>query len=131
MSDELQKPDQPSIQEPSVLDYVKSRFRFGGERIQIPESVEDEKPSAVNDQQLADSSPEIHPSTPFPWRSLLALLFALIGQNTFEPPPSTSPLGIAFYVAAFALLGWAIYRGEWFERSSGEQLAFFRRALGV
>ena len=44
---------------------------------------------------------------------MLALLFALIGQNTFEPPPTTSPLGIAFYIAAFALLGWAIYRGEW------------------
>jgi hypothetical protein len=110
MSDDLQKPDQQN--EPSVLDYVKSRFRFGGERIQIPEFVEDQQ-LAVSGQQLADSSPEIHPSTPFPWRSLLALFFALIGQNTFEPPPGTSPLGIAFYVAAFALLGWAIYRGEW------------------
>ncbi len=36
-----------------------------------------------------------------------------MGQNTFEPPLTTSPLGIAFYLAAFAMLGWAIYRGEW------------------
>ena len=49
----------------------------------------------------------------FPWRSLLAFFLALIGQFTFEPPPTTSPLGIAFYIAAFGLLGWAIYRGEW------------------
>jgi hypothetical protein len=121
MSDELQKPDQPPIQEPSVLDYVKSRFRFGGERIQIPEFVEEEL-SAVSGQ-LSAISPQSEEAqlpitdlqilTPFPWRSLLALLFALIGQNTFEPPPTTSPLGIAFYIAAFALLGWAIYRGEW------------------
>ena len=37
----------------------------------------------------------------------------MIGQNTFEPPPTTSPLGIAFYLAAFGLLGWAIWLGEW------------------
>ena len=35
MSNDLQKPDQ--VEEPSVLDYVKSLFRFGnGERIRIP-----------------------------------------------------------------------------------------------
>ncbi len=115
MSNETQRPEQ---QEPSVLDYFKSLFRFGGERIQL-----EEQPSAVGDEQLAvsEKSEDIHPDTleianvqtPFPWRSLLALFFALIGQNTFEPPPTTSPLGYAFYIAAFALLGWAIYRGEW------------------
>ncbi len=123
MTDNPQQQDQQPFDEPSVLDYFKSLFRFGGERIQLPDS----------DQQLAVSSqPEesqsldrvqeesetfqpsnLQPVTVFPWRSLLALLFALIGQNTFEPPPTTSPLGIAFYLAAFGLLGWAIWRGEW------------------
>ena len=124
MSDELQQPD--GQQEPSVLDYFKSLFRFGGEKIQL-----EEQPLAVSDEQLVigekSEEPEtfqpfddaqgkpsnLQPVTVFPWRSLLALLFALIGQNTFEPPPTTSPLGVAFYIAAFALLGWAIYRGEW------------------
>jgi hypothetical protein len=130
MSDEIQKPDQPPQQnEPSVLDYVKSLFPFGGaERIQIPDFVEEEKPLAVGDEQSAVSAQDrklqpsdqhlsnLQPSNlpaPFPWRSLLALLFALLGQNTFEPPPTTSPLGYAFYIAAFGLLGWAMYRGEW------------------
>ena len=132
MTDNPQQQDSTSPQEPSVLDYVKSLFRFGkGERIQLPEF--DER-SAVSDEQLAVSvqaeesqSPIIEPSdqvqgkssnlqpvtTPFPWRSLLAFLFALIGQNTFEPPPTTSPLGFAFYIAAFAMLGWAIHLNEW------------------
>lgn len=122
MSDELQQPEPQN--EPSVLDYVKSLFRFGGERIQL-----EEQPLVVSGQQLTvDDQPEtFEPSnhqTPFPWRSLLALLFALIGQNTFEPPPTTSPLGYAFYIAAFALLGWAIHHGEWalepYKPTSGE-----------
>ncbi len=123
MNDDLQKPDQQT--ESSVLDYVKSLFRFGSERIQIPEFVEEEKLSAISDQPLANSSqPEedqlstfkplnLQPVTPFPWRSLLAFFFALVGQKFFEPPPATSPLGVVFYIAAFALLGWAMYRGEW------------------
>ena len=124
MSNETQQPEQ---QEPSVLDYFKSLFRFGGERIQLAESDQQltasDKQSAIgNDQLVVGEKPEepqpetFQPSNlqaNFPWRSLLALLLALIGQNTFEPPPTTSPLGYAFYIAAFALLGWAIYRGEW------------------
>jgi len=120
MTDELQQPEEKQ-EEPSVLDYFKSLFRFGGERIQLADS---DQPLAISDELIADNSQveesqpsEVHPSSfkihPFPWRSLLALLFALIGQNTFEPPPTTSPLGYAFYIAAFALLSWAIYRGEW------------------
>jgi hypothetical protein len=129
MDNETQQPEQP---EPSVLDYVKSLFRFGrGERIQIPEFAEEEQGSdrsletngefPVDTQerpQLAFAKPQppltnFQLPTPFPWRSLLALLLALIGQNTFEPPPTTSPLGIAFYLAAFAMLGWGLHRGEW------------------
>jgi hypothetical protein len=122
-----QPKDQSPFDEPSVLDYFKSLFRFGGERPAFSDeqgAVGDQQ-SAVSDEDLAIGSqpeesrdePETFPrsnvQTPFPWRSLLALLFALIGQNTFEPPPTTSPLGIVFYITAFGLLGWAIYRGEW------------------
>ncbi|PWB71107.1 MAG: hypothetical protein C3F07_15105 [Anaerolineales bacterium] len=123
MSDEPQRPEQ---QEPSVLDYVKSLFRFGGERIRLPDSsqqlaVSDERSAVISQPEELQSTVEsetfqpsnLQPVTQFPWRSLLALLFALIGQSTFEPPPTTSPLGYAFYIAAFALLGWSIQRGEW------------------
>lgn len=122
MNNENNDRDQTPAQEPSVLDYVKSLFRFGaGGRIQIPEFVEDQ-PSAVSDQQSASSDqPEpaqtfkpsnLQPVTPFPWRSLLALLLALAGQWFLEPPPDTRPLGIALYVAALSVLGWGLYRGE-------------------
>lgn len=134
MSDEVKKPD--PLEEPSVLDYVKSRLRFGNaERIQIPSFAEDEQkefqpaqfilkqseaqPAAPEQRlqsadkiQVEPSSSTLYPSTPFPWRSLFALFLALLGQNFLEPPVSLS-LGYGFYFAAFALLGWAIYSGEW------------------
>ncbi|HKJ37687.1 MAG TPA: glycosyltransferase family 39 protein [Anaerolineales bacterium] len=118
MNDTPSQKDQTPQPEPSVLDYFKSLFRFGGERIRLeeqPPTNSDEKNTVaeVPSSDIHHSSVSIQHSTPFPWRSLLALFFALIGQFTFEPPPTTSPLGIAFYIAAFALLGWAIYLGEW------------------
>jgi dolichyl-phosphate-mannose-protein mannosyltransferase len=121
MNDETQNPNQSPPQEPSVLDYVKSLLRFGrGEKIRLPEFIEEQ--SVVSDQPLAvggDQPEEIQPSSlnphpsPFPWRSMAALLLALLGQKLFEPPPTTIPLGVAFYIMAFAMLGWAIYRGDW------------------
>jgi len=135
MSDENSNPNQYPLGEPSVLDYVKSLFRFSdGKRIHVPSFIEEEQaqPSVVSDQLLATdsqqveetpivvSAPEVEfsvshlrPSLPFPWRSLLALFLALIGQRLFEPPLATVPLGYAFYIAALILLGWAISRGEW------------------
>lgn len=124
MSDEHPDPNQYPLGEPSVLDYVKSLFRFGnGEQIQVPSSVEETSRSpqsvlvpseelvpGIRDQPSAFSLP---PPTPFPWRSLLALGLALVGQKTFEPPHTGTEIGFAFYIAAFALLGWAIYRREW------------------
>jgi Dolichyl-phosphate-mannose-protein mannosyltransferase len=142
MSDDVEKPDQ--LEEPSVLDYVKSLFRFGnGKRIQIPfekEILLDEKVEKkqslfntapglqpIDDVQLEPSfveapSTDLRPVyenieerhfTPFPSRSLLAFMLAWIGQRTFEPPHTSTELGFAFYIAAFSLLGWAVYRGEW------------------
>jgi len=137
MSDETQNPNQPPQPEPSVLDYLKSLFRFGsGERIQLPDFVEAEQ-SAISDESLAVSEqPETFQpaniSTPFPWRSLLALVLALLGQKLFEPPPTTIPLGVAFYIMALSMLGWAIYRGEWTlmplaETSDGADPLTYRR----
>jgi hypothetical protein len=148
---EEQKKASP-LEEPSVLDYVKSLLRFDrAERIQVPSFVEDEPEESKLGQSagalpaepiVAPVEPKLHPadplqnepapvlapkvdvreaqvsfrpppSTPFPWRSLLALFLALIGQRAFEPPQILLELGYAFYILAFAFLGWAIYRGEW------------------
>jgi len=119
MTNDLQNPEPQ--QEPSVLDYFKSLFRFGKETPAISD-----QPIAIGRETLAvsqsdadqtsdiqQSSFSILHSNAFPWRSLLAMFFALIGQRAFEPPPTTTPLGYMFYITAFALLGWAMYRGEW------------------
>ena len=143
MSDENPNPSQYPLGEPSVLDYVKSLFRSGnGERIRIPfeeeilvegkagegrsSIVETPLAQPVDDVQLEpsflespfpdlqpDGNVEDQPLTPFPWRSLVAFALALIGQKTFEPPHTGPEIGFAFYIAAFALLGWALYRREW------------------
>lgn len=126
MSSENQNPNQYPLGEPSVLDYVRSLFRSGnGDRIPIPGFLEDEQGS-VQAQQFVTGTTEqdvvlaqpaaalsFRVSTPFPWRSLLALVLAIIGQRLFEPPPTTYPLGYAFYVASLSALAWAIWRGEW------------------
>ncbi len=126
MSNETPNPNQYPLGEPSVLDYLKSLFRFrSGERIQIPSFVEEEKPDNLpdaNDQQpLGDIQVEEHRvTTPFPWRSLLAFTLAFIGQRLFEPPPTTYPLGYTFYIGALSMLAWAIWRGEWTLPKLGE-----------
>jgi len=139
---ENQQQDQPPFNEPSVLDYFKSLFRFGGERIaigdeqladsdqQLAVGIQSEEPHSLDQTQAEHSTSDLRPSTEFPWRSLLALFLALIGQYTFEPPGTTSPLGYAFYIAAFGLLGWAIQRREWnleaHKPSHQEEVPFIR-----
>jgi hypothetical protein len=140
MSDENPTPSRYPLGEPSVLDYVKSLFRSGnGERIRFPfdeETLIDEvegRQSLFRETLVAEPSADVQyePSvweetsaeprpmpeegriTPFPWRALFALMLALVAQNTFEPPHTTTELGLALYVGAFSLLSWALYRGEW------------------
>src|SRR5512135_1723639 len=102
MSDENPNPNQYPLGEPSVLDYVKSLFRFGdGERIEIPleekvEGIQTLQPSGdVQSEPLLADEPStfpLQPSRPFPWRSLFALGLALIAQGTFEPPHANSEI---------------------------------------
>jgi 4-amino-4-deoxy-L-arabinose transferase-like glycosyltransferase len=74
-----------------------------------PEGITEIEPEAA----FQESESPVPSSGPFPWRSLLALFLGLIGQRFFEPPPTTYPLGYAFYIGAFILFGWSIRRGEW------------------
>jgi hypothetical protein len=131
MNNESPNPNRYPLGEPSVLDYVKSLLHFGnGDKIQIPDFVE-EQPLAVGEQRLAagfqvaeaqrevivaDQPETFKPSNipaAFPWKSLFALLLALIGQWLFEPPAGAGLLGYAFYLGALILLSWAIYSREW------------------
>jgi hypothetical protein len=81
--------------------------------LQVEEAEPEVIPAAEPEPADQESAARVPPIGPFPWRSLLALLLGLIGQRFFEPPPTTYPLGYAFYIGAFILFGWAIRRGEW------------------
>jgi hypothetical protein len=91
----VMQPQVPAVSIPAITAEVKAVPATE------PEAVPEEIPAPVP------------AAGPFPWRSLLALFLGLIGQRFFEPPPTTYPLGYAFYIGAFILLGWAIRRGEW------------------
>ena len=97
------------MEEPSVLDYLKSKLRFWkrGAAIEIPAA----EPAGREPEPEAELEPR--PGVPWPWRSLLALALALVGQRLFEPPTRAAWTGIAFYIAAAGLLIWACLRGEW------------------
>ena len=95
------------MEEPSVLDYVKSKLRFWqAEKIELPPS---------NDYL---TEPELEPEPvlqrgSLPWRSFLAVLLALAGQRTFEPPNQDWMVGVGFYLLSAAFLIWAAVRSEW------------------
>ncbi len=116
------------MNEPSVLDYLKSKLGMG-EKIEFPaeefaapkEKKGKRKKKTVSHPLETSLSP-----TPkntdikekvlkkFPGLVLLALLLAIIGQRAFEPSPNRSAsTGLTFYFAALSLLGLAYYRDEW------------------
>jgi len=124
--------------EPSVLDYLKYKLGmidnldFPDEEAQSEDEFSTE--AAVPARQVVDDSQDTSgkkspageeetveedssfpmPRSAFPWRSLLALLLALIGQWAFEPPHQDTPVGgLVFYGAAFAMLFLAWRHDEW------------------
>jgi 4-amino-4-deoxy-L-arabinose transferase-like glycosyltransferase len=112
-----------TMNEPTLLDYVKSIFkdwksfkaflRAWADRADTTQLVESSavvEDSSLNVELLTFN---VQPATVFPWRSLLALLLALIAQRTFEPPNQSAMIGMPLYLAAFGLALWAFLRGEW------------------
>jgi hypothetical protein len=94
--------------EPSVLDFVKAWLR--GKRMKFPEQSVGEEGGSVNPEQLIVSEPdEVVEAVRLPWRTLLALVLALVAQFSLEPRPNrTSLWGVLGYLAAglFVLWGW-------------------------
>jgi 4-amino-4-deoxy-L-arabinose transferase-like glycosyltransferase len=119
-------------EEPSVLDYLKSKLKFWerGGKIEIPADAESPEDGAQEvSQVVAPAIPELpieqvpaaelYPkktSEPnhWPWRSLLALFIALLAQRTWEPVHDrTAGVGLVLYAIALALLVWAYFCKEW------------------
>ncbi len=136
-------------QEPTVLDYVKSKiFFWRGEQIEIPKIPTGEpddlefQATAVTEDDLqrvvtpgpafalaTDSQPAAQPkpkdqlSLSVLARLLAPLLLALIAQRLLEPPERAIALGVTLYAIAAAWVVWASWRGEWL---LAERLAEYR-----
>lgn len=122
--------------EPTVLDYVKSKFMpWKGVDLEIPSieaPTEFPSPSDTPARLVDSGAGELagHPaaedldipkaeSVPadraiaWPWRSTIALGMAVLAQLALEPPNRSAGQGILFYILAFVWLVWAIWRKEW------------------
>jgi len=112
-------------EEPSLLDYLKSRLKFWerGQKVELiaPEptslqSVEGESP-VTQPEMLEIAGKPLEKTAQlghWPWRSLLALFFALIGQRAFEPSPNRPVIiGLVLYGFGLAWLILAYLRKEW------------------
>jgi len=141
------------MNEPSVLDYVKSKiFFWRGEVIQIPGAEEafgagqvvEIEPAARPDELLAEFAAPVKRRTLFQpgalssiARILLILILAIIAQRALEPPGRSSLVGILFYLLAAVWLVWANLRGEWEiaaqpqTESSADPLTFHPMGLWV
>ncbi len=119
-------------EEPSVLDYLKSKLKFWehGEKVEIPGGPETSQdglskarktsmatPPGPSSTRIEPSAPSERPNTgtrPWPWRSLLALFIALFAQRAWEPRPDrTAGLGLALYFLALVFLVWGYLSKEW------------------
>ena len=105
------------MEEPSVLDYLKAKLNpWSHEKIELPEQAEQPE-----DGGLSSPLPAEPAGPPFwkkdlrqiPWRSLLALSLALVGQSLLEPPEPQPIPAVAFYFFALLFFAWAVWRSEW------------------
>lgn len=111
------------MEEPSVLDYLKSKLNPWREKIRIP-SEEDsasvsQTPAAVPEatEPLSTTARPDEPAgrvwAAWPWLSVLAFLLAFMAQRLLEPPDRSPYLAIGLYLAAAGLLILAIRQGKW------------------
>ncbi len=109
------------MEEPSILEALKVAFRDWHSFTRLIAAVFASSPRAersdlsgmpvLSEQEVL--SPRATSPRPLPWRSLLALALALIGQRLLEPPLRAAWSGIVLYLAALALLIWAHRREAW------------------
>lgn len=99
------------MQEPSVLDYLKSKLNpWSRETLELP-AQDGESPTQADEQPPVESaSPAVRSA---PWRPILAVGFAILGQSFLEPPGVQTVPALAFYFISLLLLAWMVLRGEW------------------
>lgn len=106
------------MDEPSVLDYIKSLLNPRRGKITIPPPDQPvardlkETPAPVSTPLIVMEKPA-SPGYAWPWRMLSSLLLALVAQRLLEPPNPSMYAGLVFYLVAAALLIWGAFRHEW------------------
>jgi hypothetical protein len=111
------------MDEPSVLDYLKAKLTpWRGPAPQVPPAQEpadllpEETPSSpdIDAEQVFPRGQALSMALTIPWRTLVALLLALVAQSTLEPAADrTWAVGVYLYASAFAMLVWAFTSAEW------------------
>lgn len=98
------------MDEPSLLDYLKEKLSLRnllGGRAGVPDIEESsEIPAEVQTALRAEGS---H----FPWRSVVAVVLALVGQRFFEPGAENPLFGVLVYLLAVGFLIFALLKDEW------------------
>jgi 4-amino-4-deoxy-L-arabinose transferase-like glycosyltransferase len=118
------------MEEPSVLDYVKSRLSpWKKTSVRIPL----EEPDLFQSTQETSIPTELttRPHFNAPWKVFLALLFAIAGQRIFEPPAGFPPLGIVLYGASALFLLWAVITDKDMISSIPAEEAFGSMPIGL
>lgn len=133
------------MEEPSVLDYLKSRILFWRKStIEVPASQPDERVLAGElalTGEPAESERQVGLTGVFAgvW-SLLPLAIVLVGiiaQTSLESESRDPVLAAILYAAAAALMGWQIISGRWNLPSGTEEVrgramaVAFRRSPGI
>jgi hypothetical protein len=117
----------PILEEPSVLDYLKSQLKFWerGDKIKFPPASGASAPQPAPTKKAPVSAARAKKGAPeapakaaepnrWPWRSLLALFFTLWAQRLFEPSPDRkATAGLILYALGIAWLVLAVFRKEW------------------
>ncbi|HSQ25504.1 MAG TPA: glycosyltransferase family 39 protein [Anaerolineales bacterium] len=110
-------PSDPASHPPSAQDLPGVEKSAGTEQISPTDNFILRGPS----WNSAQKSPKKHPNR-WPWLSLLALLFAILGQAGLSPSPERSwTPGIYFLIIAFVLAAVATWRKEWMIRPLPEE----------
>lgn len=97
------------MEEPSILDYLKEKLNprnWFKESPDLPVEKEPEEETVVEKNEMRER-------VPFPWRSLLAVVFALVAQRLLEPESRLVTGAVLLYASALGFLVMAVIRQEW------------------
>ncbi len=113
------------MEEPSVLDYLKSKLNpWQHQKLEIPAAgssgVEDRSPESILPEGATFPDESTTKDASFsslwvslPWRGLAALFIALLAQYSLGPRPDRQVFpGVIFLVLSFGFLAWAVWSGE-------------------